>query len=314
MLSLLQVSHMNGEGDGIMKINVSLKVLLIALLMFGLLITVSVGTVHAQDSGDGGTPVPEAPPPEIDDPPSDAELQDLQAVADREGISLQEAIDRYAWHDNFSKMASGISEVALEDFAGAEILGHSEARIAFKGQPPQAALDILDIFTDSHIGITVEVRTGLGYSEVELEKAIPAVHYAVLRSPGVRTASTSFESSTAEIRTLVALELTASPFVLNDLRDIATQRLIDETRPDILDSISVTVVRSPFPVLGGVDSATESLFGGVVTLGVILIGFLVIVAGSLAWLFLRRRARRAVCRRGSDEVARPQHPVGSLRL
>lgn len=56
---------------------VSLKVLLIALLMFGLLITVSVGIVHAQDSGDGGTPVPEAPPPEIDDPPSDAELQDL---------------------------------------------------------------------------------------------------------------------------------------------------------------------------------------------------------------------------------------------
>lgn len=189
-------------------------------------------------------------------------------------------------------MASGISEVAPEDFAGAEILGHREARIAFKGQPPQAALDILDIFRSSHSGISVEVRTNASIIEIELQKAIPAVHYAVFRYPGVRNASTSFESSTSQIRTVVVLELTASPFILDDLREIATQSLMDETRPDILDTISVSVVRSPFPVLGGLDSATESLFGGVITLGVILIGFLVIVAGSLAWLFLRRRARR----------------------
>jgi len=277
---------------------VSLKVLLIALFLLGVLSTATVGSVHAQDLRGDGTPVPEAPPPEIDDPPSEAELQDLQAVANREGISLREAIDQYAWRDNFSLTTSIIREAAPEAFAGAEITGDSHARIAFKGQPPQAALDILDIFRDTHSGITVEVRTGLGYSEVELQKAIPAVHYAVLRSPGVRTASTSFESSSAQIRTLAALELTASPFVLDDLRDIATQRLIDETRPDILDSISVTVVRSPFPVLGGVDSATESLFGGVVTVGILLIGLLAIGVCFVGCLFFRRRARGAGAAKG----------------
>ena len=270
----------------------SLKALLIALFMFVILATATVGTVHAQDSGDDGTPLPEGPPPEIDDPPSDAELQDLQAFADREGISLQEAIDRYAWRDNFSLAISRIREAAPEVFAGAEIVNGSNAWVSFAGQPPQAALDILDIFTSSHSGISVEVRTNASIIEIELQKAIPAVHYAVFRYPGVRNASTSFESSTSQIRTVVVLELTASPFILDDLREIATQSLIDETRPDILDTISVSVVRSPFPVLGGLDSATESLFGGVITLGVILIGFLVIVAGSLAWLFLRRRARR----------------------
>ena len=265
----------------------SLKALLIALFMLGVLVTATIDVAHAQDSGDDGTPLPEAAPPEIDDPPSDAELDDLQFMADQEGITLQEAIDRYAWRDNFSLATSRIREAAPEDFARAEIVDGGHAWIAFKGQPPQAALDILDVFRNSHSGVTVEVRTGLGYSEAELQKAIPAVHYAVLRSPGVRNASTSFESSTSQIRTVVALELTASPFVLDDLRDIATQRLVEETRPDILDTISVSVVRSLFPV-GGVDNMTESLFGGVLTVGVMLIGLLALVVCFLVWLYLRR--------------------------
>ena len=61
-----------------------------------------------------------------------------------------------------------------------------------------------------------------------------------------------------------------------------------ETRPDILDTISVSVVRSPFPVLGGVDSMTESLFGGVITVGIMLMGLLALVACFLVWLYLRR--------------------------
>ena len=94
------------------RYSTSLKVLLIALTIFGGLITATFGVVHAQDAGKDGTPLPEEAPTKIDDPPSDAELQDLQALADRDGISLQEAIDRYAWHDNFSKMASTIREAA----------------------------------------------------------------------------------------------------------------------------------------------------------------------------------------------------------
>ena len=272
-----------------MSNNVNLKALLVALFMLSVHVTATVGVVHAQDSGDGGTPLPEAAPPEIDDPPSDAELQDLQTIADREGISLQEAIDRYAWRDNFSLAVSRVRDVAPEIFAGAEIVDDSNAWIAFVEQPPKAALDILDIFRNSHSSISVEVRTSASITEAELQKAIPAVHYAVFRSPGVRNASTSFDSSTAQIRTVVVLELTASPFVLDDLRAIATQRLIDETRPDILDTISVSVVRSPYPVLGGVDSMTESLVGGVITVGVMLIGVLAFVVCFVVWLFVRRR-------------------------
>ena len=48
---------------------------------------------------------------------------------------------------------------------------------------------------------------------------------------------------------LVVLESTASDSVLDDLRTIAEKRLIEVTRPDILDSISISVVRSKSPVI-----------------------------------------------------------------
>ena len=88
---------------------------------------------------------PEASPPEIDDPPSSAELSDLQAVADRKGISLQEAIDRYGWNDNFALAVSRIREAAPTTFAGAEIVDGSHAWIAFTSRPPRTALDIIEL-------------------------------------------------------------------------------------------------------------------------------------------------------------------------
>ena len=105
--------------------------------------------------------------------------------------------------------------------------------------------------------MSVEVRTDLGFSEAELEEAIPAVHYAVLEATEVLDASTSFDSATGQIRTIVVLESTASDSILDDLRAIATKRLIAVTRPDILDSITISVVRSGDPVLGGDESNTD---------------------------------------------------------
>ena len=212
---------------------------------------------EAGDAGKAGPPVAESAPPGIEDPPSDAELNDLQFIANQEGTSLQEAIDRYAWHDNFSLTISRIREVAPTSFARAEISGADHAWIGFRGLPPKAALDVLDIFRNIHPAITVEVRTGLGFTEAEIEMAIPAVHYAVLESSDVRDATTSFDLPKGRITTTVVLENTAPDSVLEDLRAIATQRLIDETRPDILNTISISVVRARHPVLGGDESHTD---------------------------------------------------------
>ncbi len=191
-------------------------------------------------------------PPEIDDPPNDAELQDLQAVANQFGITLQEAIDRYAWRDNFSLAVTKIREAAPAAFAGAEIEDDGHAWVAFAGPAPDAALDIIDLFNSSQSGVSVEVRTGMEFTEEELEKAIPAAHYAVYEAPEVRDATTSFDSATGRITTTVMLESTASDSVLNDLRAAAVKAIIDATRADFLDSITYSVVRPNGPV-GGLD-------------------------------------------------------------
>ncbi|MDY6912375.1 MAG: hypothetical protein SVM79_08480 [Chloroflexota bacterium] len=225
------------------------KVVIIGLLLA--LVSVMVGACGAEK-------VREAPP-EVDASISDAELQDLQSIASQKGISLQAAIDRYAWNDNFALAVAKIREAAPAAFAGAEIVDAGHAWVAFAGRAPEAARDIIDTFSSSHSGVSVEVRADLGFTEVELERAIVAVHFAVLEATEVRDASTSFDSATGQIRTSVVLESTASDSVLDDLAAIAAKNLIDATRADILNSITTSVIRSNSPVTGGNESSTEHL-------------------------------------------------------
>ena len=103
------------------------------------------------------------------------------------------------------------------------------------------------------ISVLILARTDLGFTEVELERAIEAVHFAVLGAPEVRDASTSFDFGAGQIRTTVILESTASDSVLDDLRAVAVKNLIDATRADILNSMTTSVVRSNREVIGGSD-------------------------------------------------------------
>lgn len=195
----------------------------------------------------------ESVPPEIRDAVSDAELQDLQAVAEQYGMTLQEAFDRYAWNDDFSRAAQRIREVAPDSFTGAAIVDATNAWIAFTGTPPKAALDIIDEFTSSHSRVTVEVRTSQSLTEAEIGEAVSAVYDAVAKTPGVLDAIAGFDPRTNRIGMTVVLKDSAPDSVLDELQAIAEKRLVEVTRPDILDSISVSVVRLKTPVLGGDD-------------------------------------------------------------
>ena len=240
-----------------MKFFLKFRVILAGLI---LLIVLTVSTVlvfqgeeaDAEDADFQGRASPGA-----EQSISAAELQDLQAVAEQYGISLQEAIDWYAWRNNFSQAVSKIREAAPASFAGSEIVGNDRAWVAFMGSAPESALEIIDTFSSSYSGIHVEIRTGYGFSEVELKEAIPAVHYAVLAMPDVRYAATSFDSDAAQITTRVLLDGVDSDSVQAELTTVATKALIDATRPDILDSISVSVVISDDEVLGSYESSVK---------------------------------------------------------
>ncbi|MBN4074248.1 hypothetical protein JYT27_00310, partial [bacterium AH-315-D21] len=205
---------------------------------------------HAKDEG---LTMPDVAPQEINDPPNEAELQDLQNIANQKGISLQEAIDRYAWNDNFSLLIAKIRSDFPAAYAGSAIIDTGGAWVAFAGPAPEEALDIIDLFSSIHSGVLVEVRAGTEFTEAELQKAIPAAHYAVLGSPKVREAVTSFDYATGRITTTVVLESTAPDSVLDDLRAVAEKAIIDATVADILDSITYFVVRSNNESLGRLE-------------------------------------------------------------
>ncbi len=240
-----------------MRDRTDIKVMFVALLMIIALVTASVGVAHAQVSGNRTSNLPDVAPAGINDTISAAELEDLQFFANQSGLSLQTVIDRYAWNDNFALAVSKIREAHPESFTGAEIVDADNAWVAFAGSAPRSALAIINTFKSSHSGVAVEVRTGKGFTEAELQRAIEAAHYAVLNTTEVLDANTSFDFASGQISTIVVLERTSANSTLDGLQAIAVKNLTDATRADIVNNITTSVAHSERSDLGGNDSRTE---------------------------------------------------------
>jgi hypothetical protein len=126
----------------------------------------------ADDSDGAVFDLPDVAAPQIGDPPNAAELEDLQTLADQRGVSLQEVVDRYGWNDNFALAVGEIRRVASAAFTGAEIVDATHAWVAFSGAVPSQARQIVDEFTTHFPRVSIEVRTGSGFTEVELERYV----------------------------------------------------------------------------------------------------------------------------------------------
>ena len=211
------------------------RVILVASLLFGVVVTGGISVIYISEiSTDSQSP----------DSISAAEREDLQALATQLGISLQDAINQYAWRNDFSAQVSRIRKISPDSFTGAEIVDGGNAWVAFKASAPQEALNIINTFDDSHDGVSIEVRTNKGFTETELKESIEAAHYAVFGKDEVDDASTGFDFATGEIQTVVVLKSTASDTVLDDLRTAATKGITDATGASILNSVSSSVLLS----------------------------------------------------------------------
>ena len=95
---------------------------------------------------------------------------------------------------------------------------------------------------------------------MELERSLESVHFAIMGSPGVVDASTSFDFESGQITTMVVLEAgVASEPTRAGLLGVATQSVLtaNETR---LDAITISVVIADGEV-SGIDSNSEHLGG-----------------------------------------------------
>ena len=84
-----------------------------------------------------------------------AELNDLQFLADAKGITLDEAIEMYAWRDDFSRMVTTIEEDNPDSIAEAASTSGSTALIRFSGSISSDAQRTIDDFEADNPNLTI---------------------------------------------------------------------------------------------------------------------------------------------------------------
>lgn len=203
--------------------------------------------------------LPDVAPPSVGDPTSETELRDLGTLAAQRDISLEEAIDRYAWNDNFALAVNVVRELFPNAFSGAEIVDSQQAWIAFTGDVPDGALEVFASFRQSHPGVAVEIHRDFGFTELGLQEVIETVHYAVLAATGVRDASTSFDYGTRRITIVVSLD--GEGATVDSIRATAIARVADAGLENVLNGITVDVLISGLPALGGPTTSNAHLGG-----------------------------------------------------
>jgi hypothetical protein len=80
---------------------------------------------------------------EIDCDPTAAELEDIEFIAEQDGIPLDEAIARYGWQSCFVELTSYLQDTYSDLYAGAAITNGGEgAWIAFKGDVYEGQMNV----------------------------------------------------------------------------------------------------------------------------------------------------------------------------
>lgn len=177
----------------------------------------------------------------IDCDPSPAELEDIEFIAEQDGIPLDEAIARYGWQGCFVEVTSYLEDAYSDQYAGAAITtGGRGAWIAFKGDVPDEAAELAEA-----IPVTVQLVGGKGFSDTELNEALQAVYFDISSHEDVVAASGGSDIESGVIT------INAQP--REGLTDPAQrERLREALQPERPASTAITVEVIIVDELGGV--------------------------------------------------------------
>ena len=174
---------------------------------------------------------------------SPAELRDMQAIANQYGITLDEAIARYAWRDDFSAAVGAIRDNDPSSLASAAITSTSSATINFSGSISADAQRVVDDFENENPNITTSKRTNLGYTETEAEEAVVGAYFAVKEENGVKDGTAYFDDETNQIVIAVNMVTPPSDEEKAALERVAERGAKEATKPDITDIDHIAVGR-----------------------------------------------------------------------
>ena len=224
----------------------------------GLLLTVEGGDDESPgqvDESPGYTDdspfnMPDVEPPEMFDPPTDAELRDLEFFAERDAISLEEAVAIYGWRRGFGQLVQEIAAWHRKSFAGAAVEQDGSIWIAFKEDVPTEVVALVGQFEREVLeswasSARIELVPNRGFSARELNaRVIAAYRAAYQQSPLVSEVSTEADPRTGEILMVVRP-------VSQDLA-----RTLADVRSRVPDDVTV---RATFLASGGGEELTGAV-------------------------------------------------------
>ena len=174
---------------------------------------------------------------------SPAELDDLLFIANQDGITLEESIARHAWRDDFSEMVTAIEDDDPDSVVDAASTSGSSARIRFSGSISGNARNAIDKFKSENPHVTVSLQTGKdpGFTKREVEEAVIGAHFAVMEEDDVQDAVTYYDNDAIEIVVTVQMATPPSGEKLSSLEKAAERGAAEATRPDITDSLAISL-------------------------------------------------------------------------
>lgn len=176
---------------------------------------------------------------------SPAEVNDLQFIANQDGITLDESVERYAWRDDFSKMVTAIEDEDPDSVvdAGSGKPGRLSAWINFSGSISGNARRAIDKFKSENPHVTVSLQTGKdpGFTRREADEAVVGAHFAVMAEDGVQDSVTFYDSDAIAIIVTVQMATPPSGEKLSSLEKAAERGAAAATRPDITDSLAISL-------------------------------------------------------------------------
>ena len=176
---------------------------------------------------------------------SPAELNDLQTIAIQYGITLDESIARYAWRNDFSKMVTAIEDEDPDSVvdAGSGKPDKFSAWINFSGSISGNARKSIDKFKSENPHVTVSLQTGKdpGFTRREVDEAVVGAHFAVMAEDGVQDSVTYYDGDAIAIVVTVQMATPPSGEKLSSLEKAAERGAADATRPDITDSLAISL-------------------------------------------------------------------------
>ncbi len=174
---------------------------------------------------------------------SPAELNDLQHIAVQDGITLDESIARHAWRGDFSSMVTAIEDDEPDSVVDAAMNSGSSAWIKFSGSISADAREAIDKFKSEnpHVEVSLQVGKDPGFTRREADEAVVGAHFAVMAEDGVQDGVTYYDSDAIEIVVTVQMATPPSGEKLSSLEEAAERGAAEATRPDITDSLAISL-------------------------------------------------------------------------